>query len=270
MDSYILPISAGISGIVEVLLTHPLDRIKTKMQELSLENKNSHFKNATKAIYYENGKPYIGEIKNFYLGVVPRIAGVIPMRLVYWSTMVKMTKVVKNQHVVIAYVVPGLVAGSVQTLLDNPIEVTKIQLMTKGSKMPTNLNVMSITGIKNLYAGFSSTIIRNSIFAVCVSSTVKKFGQKKENKFAAGAVGGFVGSLLSHPFDVTKTELQRYKNNCVNNKGTFQIMSEIIKTNPSQLLSGATMRCTLAFFNMGIGFCALGYIHDYMSQIWAV
>lgn len=261
MDNLILPISAGLSGVIEVLLTHPVDRIKTKIQELALDKKHT-IKQATisksvKIIYNEKG---------FYLGIIPRIVGVVPMRIVYWSTIITMNKFVENQKSIIKYMLPGLVAGSVQTLVDNPIEVVKIQLMTKGHNKSLDFKFFSINGIKKLYVGFTPTIIRNSIFAVCVASIVNKFGQKKEHKFIAGAIGGFIGSILSQPFDVVKTELQRYDNNSIN-KGTYQILKNIAKTNPIKLWSGTTMRCTLSFLNMGIGFCALGCIQENVFNI---
>lgn len=266
---YILPISAGVSGIAEASMTHWLDRIKTKMQELTLEHKNGSLQNSIKTIYSESG--FVG----FYSGIVPRVIGIIPMRIIYWSTMIKMNSLVENQKPIVKYVFPGLVAGSVQTILDNPIEAVKIQLMTRGANntLPPILNIKSIDCIKKLYVGFVPCVLRNSIFAVVVASTVKKYGQKQEHKFMAGAIGGLVGSILSHPFDVAKTELQRYKkindtNNIISKqKSSFVILSEIAKENPLQLWSGGLMRCVLAFFNMGIGFYTLGYIQKTVSEI---
>eukprot|EP01033_Poteriospumella_lacustris_P020757 gene20757-15273_t len=37
----VLPISAGLSGIVEACSTHPIDRVKTEMQRLALEKRPS-------------------------------------------------------------------------------------------------------------------------------------------------------------------------------------------------------------------------------------
>ena len=65
-------ISGGLSGIIEVLFTHPVDYIKTQKQ-----------------IYTQN-KINIGFFKyltrnSFYSGIIPRIAGVAPMRFVFWG-----------------------------------------------------------------------------------------------------------------------------------------------------------------------------------------
>lgn len=279
----------AISGVVEVITTHPLDRIKTKMQELMLElNKNNRnslkpsFLNATKVIYKESG------FKGFYLGIIPRIGGVIPMRMTYWTTMTQMNNIVEsknfncrfntNDYMIvdkyIKYVFPGLVAGSIQTIIDNPIEVAKIRLMTKKNNTDSKLSELKLyskEGIKSMYVGFIPTVIRNSIFAVFVSSFVKIYGEKKENKFISAAIGGALGSIFSQPFDVIKTEFQRIKkitdnsNNSNKKIGTFELMLKIAKNNPSQLWAGGSMRCIQAFFNMGIGFLALSHIQNFIN-----
>lgn len=265
MDPIILPISAGFSGIIEAGSTHWLDRIKTKMQELTLDKKSGNIMNATKSIYLESG------LSGFYLGIVPRIIGIVPMRVIYWSTMVKMNSMVVNSSHIVQYILPGLVAGSVQTILDNPIEAIKIQLMTRGKNKKEQLNITTFSDVKKLYIGFMPCLIRNTIFAVVVASSVKKFGQKQENKFLAGAIGGFVGSVLSQPFDVIKTELQRCKTNNTKikiNTNTFKMLYDIAKNNPRELWSGGSMRCTLAFLNMGIGFHTLGHIHKSFENLF--
>lgn len=68
-DKYylILPLSAGISGIVEACTTHPLDRIKTEMQRLTLVKADSSLKAGVQSIYKTGGLP------SFYAGIVPRL-----------------------------------------------------------------------------------------------------------------------------------------------------------------------------------------------------
>lgn len=250
-----LPLAAGVSGIIEVFATHWIDRIKTKMQEITLKGTTSNLKSATKNIYLTSG------LGGFYSGIIPRLMGIVPMRVMYWTTMVKMNLLVENQSVLIKYIAPGLISGAVQTLLDNPIEVIKIRLMTKG---PVDTKNGFPINIKTLYAGFIPTIIRNSIFAVAVASIVKKYEQ--ENKFLIGAVGGLVGSILSQPFDVIKTELQRHKTINVQNKSAIEMLSIIAKEHPLRLWTGGSMRCALGFLNMGIGFYTLEHIQKYLEE----
>lgn len=261
VSNYKLPISAGLSGIAEVSVTHWLDRIKTKKQEYTLKGIKINLYDTLKNIYLSGG------LGNFYIGILPRLIGIFPMRMVYWTTIIKMNKYVENYTSNIKYIMPGLVAGSVQTLIDNPIEVLKIKLMTKQTESVcvNNSFESNFNKLKKLYTGFTPTILRNSIFAVVVSSFVQQCGTKTDNKFLIGAIGGFIGSVLSQPFDVVKTELQRTNKNILN-KSTHNMLTtfvKIIKKNPLDLWSGGLMRSILAFANMGVGFYTLSFIQKH-------
>ena len=73
-------ISGGISGVVEVICTHPIDLVKTKLQEAS--QKNIVIKNP---IQYFYSKYRFYGLQYLYTGFIPRIIGIIPMRLVFWG-----------------------------------------------------------------------------------------------------------------------------------------------------------------------------------------
>lgn len=256
-----LVISSGISGIVEVSATHWLDRIKTKQQEQMLIGINKNLYQTLKNIYSIEG------LRGFFVGIIPKFVGVIPIRTIYWTTIVQMNLFVKdhNTNLIIKNLVPGLVAGSVQTILDNPIEVLKIRLMTNtNNKVDSKVN-FNFNNLKSLYVGFLPTILRNSIFAIIVASSIQKFGTKKENKFLAGAIGGFFGSVLSQPFDVVKTEMQRFKT--IKNLSMSQTMINIGKHNPLHLWSGGSMRASIAFLNMGIGYYVMDSCYNLLKNI---
>lgn len=241
-----LPISAGISGIIEVSATHWLDRIKTKQQELMLTGINKNLYETSINIYK------CGGLKGLYVGILPRIIGIIPMRIAYWTTLIKINTYVENyKNSFVKCLMPGLIAGFVQTLLDNPIEVIKIKLMTK-KQFDNNIHF----DLKKLYVGFVPTVIRNSIFAISVSLSIQIFNNT-ENKFYAGAFGGLIGSFISQPFDVIKTELQRSKTTNQNNT-TFRTLLKLGK-NPYNLWKGGSLRSVIAFLNMGIGFYSLNF-----------
>ena len=236
-------IAGSLSGIVEVIISHPLDRIKTEMQIITLNNSKTTIISTIKNIYQNNN------LKGFYLGILPRIIGIIPMRLTYWSSMTfssnyiyhnknylenNLNKYMSNNiSNVIINLIPGLITGVMQSIIDNPIEVAKIKLMSKSHNIKIN----------NLYQGFGYLLGRNILFAIPVAYSIKNYG--KENPFFAGAIGGLIGSIISHPLDVIKTEKQRNKTNINSN------VNKLILENPSKLFTGLTMRCSLSFINMG-------------------
>jgi len=260
-------IASSFSGLIEVSVTHPLDRIKTEMQIMTLNNSKSttqHFKpnilTGIKHIYYNTG------IKGFYSGIIPRFIGIVPMRLMYWSSMTvgsdyinhnkghlesQLNKYIPaNSSNFIINLVPGLVTGLAQSVIDNPIEVIKIKIMSGSSDIK----------ISNLYQGFGYLLARNILFAIPVAYSIKTYG--KENPFLAGAFGGLFGSIISHPFDVIKTERQRHKTIKSDLKINSKItLTQMILKNPLGLFSGLSMRCTLSFVNMGIGFVVFNHLY---------
>jgi hypothetical protein len=252
-------IVAPLSGIVEVTTGHPLDTLKTKIQELSLKEKPSSIRHAVADIYKAKG--FIG----FYGGYTPRVIGIMPMRLVYWGTMRTMNEYVNSPACAslpkfAKMVLPGIVTGTVQTLVDNPIEVLKIRMMTGASG--TSFNTLS--------KGFAPTTIRNIVFAVPVALTVATFG--KDNAFLAGAAGGLIGSVLSQPLDVIKTEMQRFQAGAAGaeNKSMMQVVREI-NAQPGgtvrNFMAGVNMRGALSVANMGIGYLAFDHINSFVSKL---
>jgi solute carrier family 25 2-oxodicarboxylate transporter 21 len=261
-------IASGISGIFEVLISHPLDRIKTELQIMTLNNVNKNQISSNPNIIsgittiYKNNK-----LKGFYSGILPRLTGIIPMRLIYWSTMTYTTDYININHTKInnlfnnyltndisnftINLIPGLITGLTQSIIDNPIEVAKIKLMTGTYNFK----------LSNIYQGFSYLVARNIIFAIPVAYSIKKYG--KDNPFFAGAIGGIMGSFLSHPLDVIKTERQRHKTD----KTKKITLLNMILTNPKSLMSGLIMRTTLSFVNMGIGFMVFNYIYNELYQV---
>jgi solute carrier family 25 2-oxodicarboxylate transporter 21 len=246
-NSYHNYIAGSLSGIIEVCVSHPIDRIKTEMQTLTLKHKKSNIKNAIYVINKKNG------INGFYDGIFPRIMGIIPMRLTYWGSLKTMNDFVTNQSKITRYFVPGIVAGLTQTIIDNPIEVIKIKLMTGSKQINYSL----------LYTGFTPCLIRNILFAIpvgfCTNFIKNEKDYRSKYSFFAGALGGFFGSLVSHPFDIIKTEMQRHGGS---NMTPINIFKDIYKDNPLKLWSGVSMRCTLGCINMGVGFFAFDFIYN--------
>ena len=249
---------APLSGIVEVTTGHPLDTLKTKIQQLSLLEKPSSLRHACADIYGSGG------LVGFYSGYTPRVIGIMPMRLVYWGTMRTMNEYVEapgfaHRPEYLKMLLPGLVTGTVQTLVDNPIEVLKIRMMTGAAG----------TAMNTLMKGFIPCTIRNIVFAIPVAVTVTTFG--KDHAFLAGAAGGLIGSVLSQPLDVIKTEMQRFnpQEGGVTKKSMMQVIRDI-NAQPGgpvrNFMAGVSMRGALSVANMGIGYLAYDYIHRFVTK----
>ncbi len=191
MTSLLYP--ALVSSILETTITHPLDVIK---------------------IHKQSSQPIVYKFKTLYSGYIPRALGNIPSRttflfsqdfLDHYFNSKKNYEVSKKSQCIL---IP-LLAGLSQTLIDTPVEVLKMNQVMK---------------LKNtfLYKGFLPHFYRNFIFVLCVYN-FKQFGINNNNSVGLsylntalyGAMGGVVGSYISHPLDTIKTCIQTnrtYKN----------------------------------------------------------
>ncbi len=228
-------LASSISGLIEVSITQPLDVIKTKLQEYSLNKSRLSFRKSLKIISSES---------NFYRGYTPRLIGIIPMRTIYWSLMTTLhDHIPSNMNYFKKSISIGSIVGITQTLIDCPIQIMKIKMQTNNS-----LNLFdSMKKIK--YQGFVSLSIRNSVFASSVNYAIhyKKHDNHMYN-FGVCALGGLIGSIISQPFDVRATELQREHK--LHKPLSFL---KFMQQNPKILWSGGLTRSTMGFINMGIG-----------------
>lgn len=167
--------SSALSGVLEILATHPLDYGKTILQ--------NNVNNVT-------FKEFLAQP---YKGFTSRLAGIVPMRVLFWNSITYFREVGFNP------ILAGLCTAVVQTTVDYPIEQVKIQKM-----IHNNHCVRSAFSQPNLMKGFSLTLSRNVGFAVILNCCID--GQ--DGSFYHGAVGGFVGSVLTHPIDSLKTWYQ--------------------------------------------------------------
>ena len=146
-------IAGGISGFFEVTTTHPIDLLKTKMQESSKRNDIGNPLKWMKNYYKTTG------ITGIYSGYIPRILGIVPLRVVFWGS-----QEISNEYLKPyikkdewRYIIAGVIAGSTQTILDVPIENLKVRMMT------SKTDFLSKT---NLYAGYYPHLYRNICFTV--------------------------------------------------------------------------------------------------------
>ena len=241
MEEYKRYIAGGLSGMVEVLLTHPLDYLKTKKQEYIQKGISNNF--------YEN----IIREKNFnlYKGVIPRMLGVIPMRLTFWGVQDATKHHLRRNDIigVKAHVLTGIIGGSCQTVIDNPIEIIKIKIMSDKK-----------VNHKDLYRnyGFIPTLIRNVGFTACLAVFIGQKADSDFEKFGLSATGGAIGSILTQPLDYVKTKSQSTKQN-------LSVIKEIkiaIKENPRKLYVGGVNRMMVSFLSMGIGFVAYSKFYN--------
>ena len=253
MDNYIY---GGISGLCEVCVSHPLDYYKVKVQ-------NTKYRLNIIKFYRDNINK--NGIKSLYKGYIPKVSGTIPMRVLFWGTQNHINKICDNRGIkdYKKYLLSGFTAGFTQTLIDNPIEVMKIQLMT-GAKKFKDIKY------KNLYNGFKYTLLRNTIFSigVCYGNLISK-NENKINNFITTGIFAYLASIITQPLDYLKTKAQKYnKKEKYNNQIKYNKEKiKSIKINKiKKMFVGMTPRAMVSFINMGVGCVVFNLLDEYFKN----
>lgn len=196
--NYTQLISSSISGLVEILIIHPIDYYKTKRQ-VNIKN------------------------INIYSGIYPRLIGVIPMRMIFWSSISYFNEKKVNP------LLSGFYTSVLQTAIDYPVEQIKIQQMN---------NIKPINAFRNinLKGAISSHLLRNSIFAMSTSYVINKY--RDDHIIISLMV--LAGTIVSQPLDSLKTWYQ---------VGNINYPKWRIK----EYFKGSLYRCTMALLGVNIG-----------------
>ena len=234
--------AGAFSGVAEICISHPIDVVKIKLQS-KITNFNS----------------------GIYKGFIPRLIGVVPMRLCYWGVQGTLNPIVNNytDDWKTKGLLIGMGAGSVQTLIDCPIENKKINMITQNydnynSNNSNKNNFNKNYSNKNNFIkmkGFVPNLVRNNIFSIGFFSSHKYADSlnlsKNDNKrFALGFLGASMGCIISHPFDCVKTYKQNYNN--INDKlSTIQVAKKI---GYNKLWSGIYWRILTSNVSMIVGY----------------
>ena len=172
-----------------------------------------------KTLQQNNSFNFNNLIKQPYTGISSRILGIIPLRIIYWNSIDYFSSLNYSS------LNTGVLTSILQTTIDYPIEQIKI-------------NKMLNTKIYFNHLGCLTLLLRNTIFAVIFTSSVNNIEDKRYN----GAIGGFLGSLLSHPIDTLKTHYQA-GNNYFPSKWTIK-----------NYFRGWYYRCGVSLIGMNVGY----------------
>lgn len=162
-------IASSLSGVCEIITIQPIDYLKTVKQT------NIKF-----------------NYKHMYNGLSIRLAGVIPMRIIFWSSLDYFNSLGFSS------IKSGIYSSILQTCIDYPIEIQKTNRMLNIKR--TILNTIKKS---NNLMSFNIHLIRNIIFTISVNYMIQN-----NNDYYSAGIGGFIGCILSQPFDSLKTWYQ--------------------------------------------------------------
>ena len=159
----------ALSGITQTIVGHPLDTIKTRIQ-----NKNK----------------IIWNVKNLYKGVPYPLLSSTLINAGLFGITERSYKITQN------YYLSGFIAGSIMTPFIAPFELLKVREQNYCKK-----------NIK-LWRGFLPTLYRESIGTSIYFGTYFKTKEYTNNILFAGGFSGFLSWFFTYPIDSIKTRIQ--------------------------------------------------------------
>jgi len=173
MNEFIL---GYISGIVQMVVGHPLDTIKTNYQ-------------AKKSIY-----PIT--IRNLYRGILPPLFGNSFVVSLHFGLNETFKPPLWNNNFI-----SGFFAGLGGSIILNPMELYKVRAQ----------NRIEPIYIKPMY-GLKTTMCRESLGISFYFGTYHYlFDNGRCNSLFSGGIAGWMSWFISYPFDVIKTRVQSNK-----------------------------------------------------------
>ncbi|KAG0605691.1 hypothetical protein M758_9G080500 [Ceratodon purpureus] len=262
-DVYMGAVSGATAGVVVEAALYPIDTIKTRLQAAHLGSSQSLF-------------------KGLYSGLAGNLLGVLPASAVfvgvYEPVKRKMLSVFPEQLSSLAHLTAGICGATISSLIRVPTEVVK-QRMQTGQFVSAQAAVRQIVakeGIRGLYAGFGSFLLRDipfDAFQFCIYEQLKigygkHVGRELNDPEAAfmGLIAGAITGAVTTPLDVIKTRLMIQGTNA-QYKGIHDCVMKIVKEEGAgTLFQGLGPRILWIGLGGSIFFSALEKTRDFMEE----
>jgi solute carrier family 25 carnitine/acylcarnitine transporter 20/29 len=191
-------ISGGIAGIIQTLVGHPFDTMKTLIQNNKPINKSF----------------YISPV-NWYSGYrYPLITGIFSNSMIFGiesniKNLIDIETSMLNININPIYknAISGGLTGTILTFFILPFENWKIQTQLDVCK-----DMISKKGFtRSMYHGFNITLLRESIAMSVYFSSYNYFRRNDYQPFTSGLLAGIFNWSFTYPIDTIKSRIQSYK-----------------------------------------------------------
>lgn len=232
-DTTITAISGAIAGLLSGIVVCPLDVTKTRLQAQGLQNING--------IPYYKGilgtmRTIIKDetIAGLYKGLIPTLLGYFPTWTVYFSVYEFSKKLYYNSFLSNEFVLhscAAITAGSVSTIVTNPIWVVKTRLMLQSNRSSYSTHYHSTfdafktiwkqEGLNAFYTGLIPSLLGLSHVAIhfpvyeylkirlnCYHNHNSQKYINLPNLIAASSLSKMTASALTYPHEILRTRMQ--------------------------------------------------------------
>lgn len=210
-------------GATSVIVGHPLDTVKTRMQA------DPSFRNFTTANAITDIAKQ-GGIPGFYRGMTAPLLGSMFFRSIQFASYGAVVTYFKDEnHPLRTYKLGGVearvflggaTAGICRSLLESPLDLIKTRRQTGAA-----FSILKIP-VRDLFRGFSATLVRN----VFLLGTFFVFADRLANvsSFTRGGISTTAAWTLVWPLDVAKSRMQSVEG-AKASRSLVQAVSEAIK-----------------------------------------
>eukprot|EP01133_Synstelium_polycarpum_P018079 gene18079-21605_t len=224
-------VAGAVAGTADVWACHPLDRIKTQLQNSPGKSIYGTFKDIV-----SKGKGFSGGVFALYEGILPMTAEAVfkvGIRYFAFSWFTEQYARATNdgrplKDPFVANLLGGAFAGTVESfIVVIPCELLKVRHMTQEHNRSFShvmRDVIKEEGFTGLYKGGSATLLRQitnhmvrfpTFYAI---TDYLKDGQHDRklpvlHNLAAGALAGTASTLFNNPLDTIKTRMQKQGQN---------------------------------------------------------
>lgn len=223
-------ISAGLSGTLSVLIGHPFDTLKTRLQV----NDKLGIRECVKSMVRTEG------IKSFWLGMSGPLLFVSFFRALNFtiyngscSSLFKLEGNTKRGYLskiemrnLAPIFLSGSLSGVVVSMFSCPLEIIKIQLQSKKLASTAKSNnydfiktIYRSEGIRSFYRGFKFHCLRDFIgsgtFFLTYELCKRNFHKHTDTIYFSlisltnGGISGLTATSITFPIDLVKTKIQR-------------------------------------------------------------
>lgn len=202
----------SVSGLTAILIGHPLDTLKTRMQASQSASLLGTLRSTVQT----------GGIRSLYRGMVPPLIGTSALRSVQFGVYASSMDMVRRLASVDAHSpVPlwtnalcGGIAGTCRSIIETPLELAKVRRQTGGT-----------WAVRSLYTGFTPNTLRAALLLgsfftlVEASKPLRKDLPPLVNGFVTGSVCATVAWWICFPLDVVKSQIQAETSTPSSSKG---------------------------------------------------
>tara|TARA_B100000575_G_C23118558_1_gene646946 strand:- start:441 stop:1175 length:735 start_codon:yes stop_codon:yes gene_type:complete len=192
-------VSSFCAGLVQTIVGHPLDTIKTRIQ---IDNNN------IKKVL-NNIKKNENLLSLYKGGLMPLIGNSI-LNSFLFTYHYNLNKIINNHFST------GLLTGAICGMILSPFELIKCNLQNNRENSKNEM-IKIIKKIKKkkikLSNGILLSIIRDSIGLSIYFGSYEKLQEQNNNPLLNGGIAGSLSWLYSYPIDVLKTKKQVSNNN---------------------------------------------------------